>query len=162
MRRFILALAIIPCGAMAGPAAHPIGEPAPSEIVEQRVRLTRSLGLAETLHLDEVQAGKMRALMARFDARCQPLRRRHQEVKGFVRRVANGERATVAQTEGAIRDLFDLEAQIHQVHREMFEEISKDLSPRESARAAVFLAVFRERFGVPAGARGVRAASTRK
>jgi hypothetical protein len=67
-----------------------------------------------------------------------------------VRRIARGERATASVTDAAVREALDLEAQIGQVHREMFEELSRGLSPRQRARAAVFFAAFRDRFGVEA------------
>lgn len=151
MMRLALALALVPlAAAIACPKGSP-GEPTGSFRFEERVRLTRLLGLAEALNLDDVEAAKMRDLMAKYDARCQAQRRRHYSLAQSVRRIANGEPAAPVQANAAIRNLFDLEAEVHQVHREMFDEISKGLSPQQRARAAVFLASFRERFGVVGG-----------
>jgi hypothetical protein len=164
MRGLALALALVPLGALAIPSEQPTARadaragtapdhPAAAAFSESRLRLTRSLGLAVALDLDEDQAGRMRNLMAKYDVRCQALRRRHLEASRLVRRVAGGERATPDATDRAIREALDLEAQIGQVHREMFEELSNGLSPRQRARAAVFFAAFRDRFGVEAETR---------
>jgi Spy/CpxP family protein refolding chaperone len=159
MRGLVFALAVAPLGALALPSDQPAApaktQAAPADRSSEafgpkRLRLARSLGLAVALDLEEDQAGQMRALMAKYDARCRPLRRRHLEASRLVRRIAHGERATASVTDAAVREALDLEAQIGQVHREMFEELSSGLSPRQRARAAVFFAAFRDRFGVEA------------
>ncbi len=154
MRKLILTLiAAVPLAALAAPkAAGPGGGPpgdetARMERMERRMRLARTLGLAEALDLNESQALKMQEAMSKFDERRKPLLRQMHDSMMTLRRAATGDETAQGQVDQAMARIFDARAQIQQVDREMFGTITKDLSPQKRARAAVFLSHFRGRFG---------------
>ncbi len=156
MKKLILILAALPFAALAqggrgpGPGA-PADASARFERMEKRMRLARTLGLAEALDLDETQATKMQGVLAKYDDQRKPLMLQVREGMQTLRRAANGDAAAQKQVDQAVKQVFDARAQIQRVDREMFQAVAKDLSPEKRARAAVFLARFAGRFGAGMG-----------
>lgn len=144
-----------PPGAAGGPGAGPgdgRGEGPPAEVrerMERRLRLARSLGLAEALDLDEAGTARLNAIMAPFDARKRALLGAVREDVRTLRQAARrGDPQTLAAVDGAVQRLFDARAAVLAIDREMFAAVAKDLPPGQVARAALFFAQFRQRFGM--------------
>lgn len=128
------------------------GEGPPAEVrerVERRLRLARSLGLAEALDLDEAGTARLNAIMAPFDARKRALLGAVREDVRTLRQAArHGDPRTLGAVDGAVQRLFDARAAVLAIDREMFAAVAKDLPPGQVARAALFFAQFRQRFGM--------------
>lgn len=148
-------------GPGSGQGAGPGGQGAEwRERVEKRLRLARSLGLAEALDLDEVGTARMNATMAPFDARRKALLDGiRADLKTLRQAARGGTGATPAAVEGAVSRVFDARQASLAIDREMFAALAKDLPPEKVARLALFFAKFRQRFGmelpdVPGGGPG--------
>jgi hypothetical protein len=160
-KTILVALAALPLAALAqgpgpgpGPGAGPgrwarNGQPdaARVERMEKRMRLARTLGLAEALDLDAPQALKLGETVSKFDDRRQAAHKQLFEAQQVLRRAAQGEKVAPAEVDQAIQKAFDARAQVQAIDREAFSAISKDLSPEKKARAVLFLAKFQNRFG---------------
>jgi hypothetical protein len=157
MKSVVLALALtIPLAALAAAPAAP-GGPAPGdreqrrEQMEKRMRLARTLGLAEALDLSEPEALRLREVLARIDAKREPLKKQLRESMEVVKKAAQGDPAAEKGVDEALRRLRELRGQMMALHDEAFQAIAKDLPPQKKAKAALFLARFRERMGMKAG-----------
>jgi hypothetical protein len=117
--------------------------------MERRLRLARSLGLAEALDLDEAGTARLNAVMAPFDARRRALL---EAVRGDVRTLRQaarrGDPKALADVDGAVRRVFEARATVLAIDREMFAALSKGMPPEQVARMALFFARFRQRFGM--------------
>jgi hypothetical protein len=131
--------------------APPPGSGPPADLrdrIEKRMRLARSLGLAEALDLDEAGTAKLNAAMAPFDARRRAiLDGVRLDVRTLRQAARRGDPKAIAGVDAAVQRLFDARVAIVGVDREMFAALAKDLPPEQVARAALFLAQFRQRFG---------------
>ncbi|MGA8892050.1 MAG: hypothetical protein WB493_10810 [Anaeromyxobacteraceae bacterium] len=149
----LLAAILAPAVARAqdrGPGPPP-GSGPPADLrdrIEKRMRLARTLGLAEALDLDEAGTARLNAAMAPFDARRRAiLEGVRTDVRTLRQAARRGDPKALAGVDAAVQRLFDARAAIVGVDREMFAALSKDLPPEQVARAALFLAQFRQRFG---------------
>jgi hypothetical protein len=142
----------------AGAAQKPGATPAPGagadsrpsrdpERMEKRMRLARTLGLAEALDLDAPQALKLGETIARFDDRRLAARTQMREAQAVLRRAAMGEKVQPAEVDQAIQKALDSRAQLQAVDRETVAEVTKGLTPDKKARAVLFLSKFHGRFG---------------
>jgi hypothetical protein len=117
--------------------------------MERRLRMARSLGLAEALDLDEAGTARLNAIMAPFDARRKALL---DGIRGDVRTLRHaarrGDPAALAAVDGAVQRLFEARAAVLAIDQEMFAAVSKGMPPGQVARAALFFAQFRQRFGM--------------
>ena len=141
--------AAAPTGAQgAGPAAGPNGQRPKfdPQRMEKRMRLARTLGLAEALDLDEQAALKLGQTLSKFDERRAAVRKQLQDSRQVIVRAAKGEKVSGAEVDQAITKALDGRAQIQAINREMVGAITKDLSPEKKARAVIFLAKFQHRF----------------
>jgi len=147
-----LALALAPALALAAPPAAP-GGPGPGrgadtgrqEHMEKRMRLARTVGLADALDLDEAGALRARETLARFDERRAPLRAQRRESLRIVRDAAGGDAAAGAQLDQALGRLRDARDKLQQLDAEQLAQLTQGMQPQQKARAALFLARFRER-----------------
>jgi hypothetical protein len=114
--------------------------------MEKRMRLARTLGLAEALDLDEQAALKLGQTLSKFDERRAAVRKQLQDSRQVIIRAAKGEKVSAADVDQAITKALDGRAQIQAINREMVGAITKDLSPEKKARAVIFLAKFQRRF----------------
>ncbi|WP_242393302.1 Spy/CpxP family protein refolding chaperone [Anaeromyxobacter oryzisoli] len=161
MRKILVALMVYPLMAFAqGPQGQPQGQPQggaqgpgagfgpgrgdPARM-EKRMRLARTLGLAEALDLDPQQALKLGDTLKRFDDRRLAARRQLHDARQVLFKAASGEKATTAEVDAAIQRIFDARAQLQASDREMLQAIAKDLPAEKRARAALFLGRFGER-----------------
>lgn len=144
----MLALAMVPAFARAeAPKAEaPQAQRGPDPArLEKRMRLARTLGLAEVLDLDTPAALKLGEQLGKFDERRKAIHRQAAEAHGALRAAARGGKATAAEVDGAIARLLEARAQLQALDREMLQAVTRDLSPEQKARAALFLGTFRER-----------------
>ncbi|ACG75122.1 conserved hypothetical protein [Anaeromyxobacter sp. K] len=132
-------------GAQAGAqAAGPRGDP---ERMERRMRLTRTLGLAEALDLEPEQALKLGQQVAKFDEKRLALHRQMHDAHQVLRRAAQGEKVSAGEVDQAIKTALDARAQMQALDRDVVATVTKDLSPEKRARAVLFLERFQGRFG---------------
>ncbi len=130
----------------AGPAQNggPRGNP---ERMEKRMKLARTLGLAEALDLDAPQALKLGDTIAKFDERRVALHKQLRDSRDLLRRAAQGEKVAAAEVDQAIQRALDARAQLQAVDRETVAAVTQGLTPEKKARAVLFLSKFERRFG---------------
>lgn len=112
MRKTLIALMVLPVVALAqGPnkTSPQAGQQDPAR-AEKRMRLARTLGLAEALDLDTAQALKLGDTLAKFDERRKAARKQAGDATDVLRNAARGNgngaatapKATAADVDGAI------------------------------------------------------------
>ena len=157
----LLALALSPAlavaqagpapGAGKGPAATGRGAPAGGDEAsrlqraQKRMRLAATLGLAEALDLDDAGALRVRDVLARHAEKRLPIQRAVRDNVRILRDAAQGDQAAAGQVDTALARLKDARAQRQALDQELLQQITQGLSPEKKARAALFLARFRER-----------------
>jgi hypothetical protein len=172
MKKLIVALAVLPMLAFAqgaapgagtapggrpgmGPGAGPgpgrgmgpgAAQPDP-ERMEKRMRLARTLGLAEALDLEPAQALKLGEAIAKFDERRLAAHKQHREARDVLRRAARGDKLPPAEVDQAIQKGLEAGTQLQAIDREVLATVTKDLAPEKKARAVLFLDRFQGRFG---------------
>ena len=166
-KQILVALLVLPLAALAqapgagqgpgpGPGAGPGRGMGPGKMgqgrgdparMERRMRLVRTLGLAEALDLDEAQALKLGQAVAKFDDRRLAAHKQMQEAHQVLRRAASGEKVSAADVDQAIKRGLDARAQMDAIDRDVVNVVTKDLSPEKRARAVLFLARLHGRFG---------------
>lgn len=153
MRKLLIALIVLPLAALAadkappaggGPVAQGAGRP-DAESVMKRMRLARTLGLAEALDLDTAQALKLGDAMDRFDGRRLVLWRQAQEAREALRRAAQGEKVGAGEVDAAVQKILDARAQSQALDKELIQALTQGLSPERKARAVLFMGQFRRR-----------------
>jgi hypothetical protein len=144
IRMTVLAVALLPLGALAAP---PKAEKESAREAEKQARIARLVGLAEELELDEAQALKMAETLRKYDERRRPLREQVREAAEILERAAEGDSAALSQVEQAAQRAFDARAQLAALDRDMFQALSKDLPPQKRAKLALFMARFEHKAG---------------
>lgn len=149
----MLPLSVLAQGGPGGPgpmrgAAGPGDGP---RVAGQRMRLARTLGLAEALGLDEAQALSLRQRTMKLDDRRVAALDRMREAHATLRRAASGEKVAAADIDKAIASDLDARAELSAIDRELVGTVTKDLPPEKRARAALFLARFDDSFGPGGG-----------
>ncbi len=148
MRKTVLALMLLPAVALAqgnNKTPPPAGKPGPDPArAERRMRLARTLGLATALDLDTAQALKLGDTLAKFDDRRKAVHKQAADARDVLRNAATSDKAAAGDVDAAIAKLLDARAQMQTIDREMLQAITKDLSPEQKARAALFLGRFRD------------------
>ncbi len=119
------------------------------ERIERRLRMARSLGLAEALDLDEAATARLNAVMAPYDARRKALL---DGIRGDLRTLRQAARRggpkALAGVDAAVQRVFDARQVALSLDREMFAALSTGMPPGQVARMALFFARFRQRFGM--------------
>jgi len=162
----VLALVLVPALALAQGA--PSAPPSPAEPgaaapgskhdhgkehwgrMEKRMRLARALGLAEALDLDEAQAMKMDQVLVSFDARRKPLHESMRESMRVLHEAAHAKSGSASApttdkaVDQAVAGIFDAREKLQAIDREMYQALSKGLSPEQRARMVLFFARFRQ------------------
>jgi hypothetical protein len=129
-----------------GPGSGPGRAQPDPERLERRMRLARTLGLAEALDLDAPQALKLGDALAKFDERRVVAQKQLREAHRALRDAADSEAPTAQQVDQAIQKALEARAQLAAIDKETLQVISKDLSPAQRARAVLFLDRFQKRF----------------
>jgi len=132
-----------------GPGGPPDASPEQRwERMEKRLRLTRALGLAEALDLDQAQATRMNDLMKGFDARRKPMLEQLRKDMRALRDAARSSTTTAPEVDAVTGRIFGARGQLLALDQEMLATLGKDLSPEKRARMALFFARFRQRMGM--------------
>ena len=157
MKKLFVALFLIPLTSLAAPPAS--GGPSADDgarfdRMEQRMRTSRGQGLVETLALDDAGAARLRETLGQFDDRRKPLLRDVHDGMIVLRDAASGGQTAQKQVDAAVQRVFEARGKVEALDREMYQEVTKDLSAEKRARAAVFLASFQGRFGMGMGPGG--------
>jgi hypothetical protein len=148
MRKLLVVLAALPLTALAQaaapgrPAGGP-GRPPEPERLEKRMRLARTLGLAEALDLDTAQALKLDETLGRFDDRRKVIRKQAADARDALRRAAANDKATAAEVDAAVAKLLDARTQAQALDKETLQAVTQGLSPDRKARATLFLGQLR-------------------
>jgi hypothetical protein len=114
--------------------------------MEKRMRLARTLGLAEALDLDAPAALKLGETMGKFDDRRVAAHKQMREAGEVLRRAAQGEKVTAGDVDAAIQKGLDARTQLSTIDRETVAAVTQGLTPEKKARAVLFLAKFQRRF----------------
>jgi hypothetical protein len=116
------------------------------ERMEKRMRLARTLGLAEALDLDAPAALKLGETIGKFDERRVAAHKTMHDSREVLRRAAQGEKVSAAEVDQAIQKALDARAQLAAVDRDTVAAVTQGLSPEKKARAVLFLGKFQRRF----------------
>ncbi|MDF1564359.1 MAG: hypothetical protein P1V51_15050 [Deltaproteobacteria bacterium] len=147
----LLALLALPAAARAQPGPPPgmdpeeLGPPGAERETRERIRTMRAVALANHLNLDEKEALRMNAIMRRFDDEREQVRlgiRSHFEVLEQASRAGKGEKVDAKKIDAALDGVARGQERMAQLIREEFDALSKDLSPVDRARLAIFLREF--------------------
>ena len=136
----VLVAALAAGSAWAQDAGSRPGEGPGSEQWQKRARLMRTLSIAEALELDDAATLKLRDRLVRFEDKRAPLQHQLFEQTLVLRRAAKGDTTAFAQVDGAIQKVLALHAQLDQLDRDLFSELSAGLSPQKKARLALAMA----------------------
>jgi hypothetical protein len=164
MKKQVLAVLLAAAAPLAGhaqggpPAGAPQAQQGPGQAqgpggpkfdparMEKRMRLARTLGLAEALDLDAPAALKLGDTIGKFDDRRVAARKQMREAGEVLRRAAQGEKVSAADVDGAIQKGLEARAQLGAIDRETVAAVTQGLTPEKKARAVLFLAKFQRRF----------------
>ncbi len=141
----MLALAAPPAGAPPGGQGGAQGaaeEGARLQRMEKRMRLARTIALADALDLDDAAALRARDLMAKFDERRAPLRKQARESRLVLQDAARGDQAASGQVDQALQRWRDAHDKLQKLNAEMLQQLSQGLSPQKKARAVLVLERF--------------------
>ena len=127
-----------------------------SEQWQKRARLMRTLAIADALELDDAATLKLRDRLNRFEDKRAPIQRQLFEETVVLRRAAKGDTTAFAQVDGAIQKVLALRAQLEQMDRDLFTELSTGLSPQKKARLALAMARLPQQMREMAQERGHR------
>lgn len=130
--------------AKAGPGRGGRGDP---ERMEKRMRLARTLGLAEALDLDAPAALKLGEIIGKFDERRLAAHKQMHEARQVLRRAAQGETVPAAEVDQAVQRSLEARAQLAAIDKETVAAVTQGLTPEKKARAVLFLARVQQRFG---------------
>jgi hypothetical protein len=104
----------------------------------KRMRMVRTIGLAEALDLSEAEALKARDAMSKFDDRRVALGKQMREVGDTLRKAARGDAAAQKGVDEALKRQRDLRGQAQALSDEMFQAVTRDFTPERKAKAALF------------------------
>ncbi len=123
----------------AGPRSE-MGQGPNGEQWQKRARLMRTLAIADALELDDAATLQLRDRLARFEEKRAPIHSQLMEQTVVLRRAAKGDTTAYAQVDSAIQRVLALRAQLEQLDRELFTELSAGLAPQKKARLALAMA----------------------
>lgn len=152
MKNLVLVLALLPTLASAAPQSPPArgagqagDDAARAAQMQKRMRIARTLGLAEALELDDAAALRARDVLGRFDDRRAPLRKQVRDNVRVLRDASRGDKDAASHVDAALQKLREARTQLQNLDAEMLQQLTQGLSPEKKARAALFLARFHER-----------------
>jgi hypothetical protein len=123
--------------------AGPHGRGHDPERLARRMRVARTLGLAEALDLEPAEAVKLSEQLQANDGKRSKIQEQLQGSLKTLRRAATGDKVTAAEVDQAIQRMLTARGQLEALDREAVQAVVKDLSPERRARAVLFLERFR-------------------
>lgn len=146
MKNLALVLALLPTLASAAPQSPPArgagqagDDAARAAQMQKRMRIARTLGLAEALDLDEAGALKLRETLAKSDEKRAPLQQQVQESVRVLRAAARGNGAAAGHVDAALQRLGEARQKLVQLDAELLAQLTQGATPARKARAALFL-----------------------
>jgi hypothetical protein len=130
--------------------------PGAAEQWQKRARLMRTLAIADALGLDDAGTLRLNAQLASYEERRQPLQQQLFAESQTLRRAARGDTTALGQVDGAIQKIFALKAQLEQLDRALFTELSAGLTPQKKAALALAMARLPEQMREMARGKGRR------
>lgn len=124
------------------------------EEMVRRMRLARTVGMADALGLDEAGALDLSKKLKPFDERRESIAPRAEEARKTIKRAAEGDATALQQLEPAIAAVFETRAEMERIDREMVDSLGKGMQPQQKAKLLVFLATFRHEMGRGGGKHG--------
>jgi hypothetical protein len=115
------------------------------ERVEKRIRLMRLVEIADRLELDDRQAMKINETLQQFDER---KRTAHEEMKASrqaLKRAAEGEATASKEIDVALDRVLDGRKRMLDLDQDLYRTLSRDLTPKQRARLAIFLLEFQHK-----------------
>lgn len=110
------------------------------ERFERKARVMRLLAITEVLDLSDAAALQLEKKMEAYDARRRPLQDTIMQGVELLRRAAHGDATAYSQVDATLKKMVATRSQLHAIDFEMFQEISKGLSPQQRARLALVMA----------------------
>ena len=108
----------------------------------KRMRMMMVVGLAETLGLNESEALRLSDKLKGLDEKRAPVRAQMHEAMKTLKAAADGDAAAQSQVDAAVQRILEGRQQMAVLDKEMFQVLSKDLSPQKRAQLALFLGRF--------------------
>jgi hypothetical protein len=138
---------LLPALALAAPQPSAAADDDPARQAERmrRLRLTRIVGLAEALDLDEAGALKLRETLAKSDEKRAPLLRQVHDSVRVLRAASRDEAGAAGQVDGAVQRLLEARAKLAQLDRELLAQVTQGATAARKARAVLFLARYARR-----------------
>jgi Spy/CpxP family protein refolding chaperone len=171
MKKLIGALLMVSSLAFAAPpAAPPASAGAPparwdgehggerKEEMQKKIHMMLVVGIADAMGLNETEALRMSDKLKVFEDKRRPVREAMGDAMRTLKQAADGDSAAGAQVDAAVQKVLDGRQQMAALDKEMFQGLSKDLTPQRRAQLAIFLARFHaeQKFGKGGGGGGGR------
>lgn len=112
------------------------------EEIAKKLHMMLVVGIAEALSLNESEALKLSDKLKAFEEKRRPVREAMVDALKTLKQAGDGDTAATGQVDAAVQRLFDSRLQMAQMDKEMFNGLSKDLTPQKRAQLAIFLAKF--------------------
>lgn len=112
------------------------------EEITKKLHMMLVVGIAEALSLNESEALKLSDKLKTFEEKRRPVREAMVDSLKTLKAASDGDTAAAGQVDAAVQRLFDSRLQMAQMDKEMFNGLSKDLTPQKRAQLAIFLAKF--------------------
>ena len=160
MKTVFLAVLAVSSLAFAGPppSAAPGGPPSrwdrggehgaeAKEELQRKLHLMLVVGLADAMGLNETEALRLSDRLKVFEDKRRPVREGMGEAMKILKSAADGDASAAAQVDAAVQKVLDGRQQMAALDKEMFQGLSKDLTPQRRAQLALFLARFHAEVG---------------
>lgn len=114
----------------------------------KRMRMVRTIGLAEALDLNDAEALHARDVMSKFDEKRMAIGKQMREAGETLRQAARGDAAAQKGVDEALKRIRELRSQAQALSDEMFQAVTKGFSPERKAKAALFFHHLRGRMAM--------------
>jgi hypothetical protein len=142
MRSLLIALLAIPAASMGANPAPPEPAAANQRRIQNELHLLRIIGLADALGLNEAEALRLDRLMRPYDERKRKVRAQIGEALKVIKLATEGDPAALASIDPALETVLNGRAQVAEIDRDMLLGVSRELTPQQRAKMAVFFARF--------------------
>ena len=144
-----LAFAAPPPPAAAAPPAKWDGERGGEfkEEMQKKIHMMMVVGMADAMGLNETEALRLSDKLKVFEEKRRPVREGMGEAMKTLKAAAEGDATAGTQVDAAVQKVLDGRQQMAALDKEMFQGLSKDLTPQRRAQLAIFLARFKAEAG---------------
>jgi hypothetical protein len=147
MKKVSFAVLLASSLALAAPPAAPAaaaerGGPEMKEDMQRKLHMMMVVGMADALGLNETEALRLSEKLKGYEEKRRPVREAMGEGMKTLKAAADGDAAAQGQVDAAVQRVLDGRQQMAALDKEMFQGLSKELSPQRRAQLALFLARF--------------------